>query len=146
MQKLLDLQGAKKIYVTGSAGGNIPVKMNGNLFEITNGGMNAEQSGQIIYATTPEERAAANQGLRTTYEALSNFLYVELLSSINMSPDGNSTITIKIKGSNPDYQSGRPVELNLNVQQNLLDLMRSLTISSDIEQIISEKALQKREK
>ncbi len=146
LQKLLDLQGAKKIYATGSAGGNIPVKMNGNLFEITNGGMNAEQSGQIIYATTPEERAAANQGLRTTYEALSNFLYVELLSSINMSPDGNSTITIKIKGRNPDYQSGRPVELNLNVQQNLLDLMRSLTISSDIEQIISEKALQKREK
>ncbi len=146
LQKLLDLQGAKKIYATGSAGGNIPIKMNGQLFEVNDGGINAEQSGQIIYATTPEERAAANQGLRTTYEALSNFLYVELLSSINMSPDGNSTMTIKIKGSNPDYQSGRPIELNLNVQQNLLDLMRSLTIPSDIEQIITEKALQKRKK
>ena len=146
LQKLLDLQGAKKIYVTGSAGGNIPIKMNGKLFEITNGGMNAEQSGQIIYATTPEERAAANQGLRTTYEALSNFLYVELLSSMNMNPDGNSTMTIKIKGNNPDYQNGRPIELNLNVQQNLLDLMRSLSISSNIEQIVSEKALQKRKK
>ena len=120
--------------------------MNGKLFEIKDAGINAEQSGQIIYATTPEERAAANQGLRTTYEALSNFLYVELLSSINMSPDGNSTMTIKIKGNNPDFRSGRPIELNLNVQQNLLDLMRSLSISSNIEQIISEKALQKRGK
>ncbi len=146
LQKLLDLQGAKKIYATGRAGGNIPIKMNGKLFEIKDAGINAEQSGQIIYATTPEERAAANQGLRTTYEALSNFLYVELLSSINMSPDGNSTMTIKIKGNNPDFRSGRPIELNLNVQQNLLDLMRSLSISSNIEQIISEKALQKRGK
>jgi hypothetical protein len=146
LQKLLDLQGAKKIYATGNAGGNIPVKMNGNLFEITKGGMNAEQSGQIIYATTPEERAAANQGLRTTYEALSNFLYVELLSTINMAKDGKSTITIQLKGTNPDFQGGRAIELNLNVEQNLLDLMRSISISSNIEQIITEKALQKHKK
>jgi hypothetical protein len=146
LQKLLDLQGTKKIYATGSAKGAIPIKINGSLFEITDGGMNAEQSGQIIYATTPEERAAANQGLRTTYEALSNFLYVELLSSINMTPDGNSTMTIKIKGTNPEFQAGRPIELNLNIQQNLLDLMRSLSVSSDIEQMITEKALQKRKK
>jgi hypothetical protein len=142
LQKLLDLQGTKKIYATGNAGGSIPIKINGNFFEITDGGMKAEQSGQIIYATTPEERAAANQGLRTTYEALSNFLYVELVSSINMAPDGKSTITIQLKGTNPDFRNGQPIELNLNVQQNLLDLMRSLSISSNIEQIISERALQ----
>ena len=146
LQKLFDMQGAKKIYATGSMGGNIPINMNGQLFEINGGEISAEQSGQIIYATTPEERAAANQGLRIVYEALSNFLYAELLSSINMSPDGNSTMTVKVKGANPDYQSGRPIELNLNVQQNLLDLMRSLSVSSDIEQVISDKALQKRKK
>ena len=120
--------------------------MNNETFEILNGGMNAEQSGQIIYATTPEERAAANQGLRTTYEALSNFLYVQLVSSINMAPNGQSVITIHLKGSNPDFQAGRPVELNLNVQQNMLDLMRTLSISSNIDQIISEKSLQLQKK
>ncbi|MEI7708056.1 MAG: YdbH domain-containing protein [Chlorobium sp.] len=146
LQKLLDLQGTKKLYATGTVRGNIPVKMKNEVFAITNGGMNAEQSGQIIYATTPEERAAANQGLRTTYEALSNFLYVELLSSINMAPDGKSAITIKLRGSNPDFQGGRPIELNLNVEQNLLDLMRSLSISSNVEQIITEKALKMQKK
>jgi len=146
LQKILDLQGTKKIYATGTIKGEIPVKMNNETFEILNGGMNAEQSGQIIYATTPEERAAANQGLRTTYEALSNFLYVQLVSSINMAPDGQSVITIHLKGSNPDFQAGRPVELNLNVQQNMLDLMRTLSISSNIDQIISEKSLQLQKK
>jgi Dicarboxylate transport len=142
LQKMLDLQGTKKIYATGTVKGKIPVKIKNETFEILDGGMNAEQSGQIIYATTPEERAAANQGLRTTYEALSNFLYVQLASSISMAPNGQSVITVNLKGSNPDFQAGRPVELNLNVQQNLLDLMRTLSISSNVEQIISEKSLQ----
>lgn len=146
LQKLLDMQGTKKIYATGTVRGNIPVKMKNDLLEIMDGGMNAEQSGQIIYATTPEERAAANQGLRTTYEALSNFLYVQLVSSINMKPDGRSVITIQLKGTNPDFQNGRPIELNLNVEQNLLDLMRTLSISSNIEQVISEKALKMQKK
>lgn len=146
LQKLLELQGTSKLYATGMVMGTIPIKMSGELFEIMKGGMNAEQSGQIIYATTPEERAAANQGLRATYEALSNFLYVELLSTITMAPDGKSIIAIQLKGNNPDFQGGRPVELNLKVEQNLLDLMRSLSIASDIEQSISEKALQQRKK
>ncbi|WP_449258463.1 intermembrane phospholipid transport protein YdbH family protein [Chlorobium limicola] len=141
LQKLLDLQGTKKVYATGTIGGSIPVTMTDQIIEINDGAMNAESNGQIIYATSPEERAAANQGLRTTYEALSNFLYVELLSSISMAPDGKSLITIRLKGNNPEFQAGRPVELNLNVEQNLLDLMRSLTIPTNVEQIISEKAL-----
>jgi len=146
LQKLLDLQGTSKLYATGNVMGKIPVKINGELFEIMNGEVNAEQSGQIIYATTPEERAAANEGLRFTYEALSNFLYAKLLSSITMAPDGYSVITIKLRGSNPEFKNGRPVELNLKVEQNLLDLMQSLSISSNIEQSISEKVLQRQKK
>jgi hypothetical protein len=141
IQKLLDLQGTKKIYATGAIKGTLPVKIKDQVFEILDGDMAAEENGQIIYATTPEERAAANQGLRTTYEALSNFLYAELFSSITMAPDGKSHINIQLKGANPDYQAGRPIELNLNIEQNLLDLMRSLSISGNIEQVISEKAL-----
>jgi hypothetical protein len=142
LQKLLDLQGVRKIYATGTVRGKIPVIMKEQTFEIPEGGMDAEQSGQIIYSTTPEERAAANQGLRFTYEALANFLYNELISSITMAPDGKSVITLQLKGHNPDFQNGRPVHLNLNIEQNLLDLFRSLSISTNVEQVISEKALQ----
>ncbi len=144
IQKLLDLQGSKKIYATGYIKGNIPVKIKNEAFEILDGKLTSEQNGQIIYATSLEERAAANPALRITYEALTNMLYAQLLSSITMSADGKSLMTIQLKGTNPDFQHGRPVELNLSVQQNLGDLMRSLSISSDIEQSISDKALQKK--
>jgi len=143
IQKLLDLQGSKKIYATGRIKGDIPVTIKNNSFEIVDGKVTAEDQGQIIYATSLEERTAANPALRITYEALSNLLYSQLLSSINMSGDGKSLMTIQLKGTNPDFQRGRPVEMNLSVQQNLSDLMRSLSISSDIEQSISDKALKK---
>ncbi|TCD47443.1 YdbH domain-containing protein [Chlorobium sp. N1] len=142
LQKLLDMQGTRKLYATGTLIGDVPVEMDGALFTITDGGMHSEQSGQIIYATTPEERAAANPGLRITYEALTNFLYIQLTSSLDMRPNGDSVIAVHLKGNNPDYQGGRPVELNLTIRQNLLDLMKSLSISTDIERSISEKALQ----
>jgi len=144
IQKLLDLQGSKKIYATGHIKGDIPVKIKNDTFEILDGKLTSEQNGQIIYATSLEERTAANPALRITYEALSNMLYAQLLSSINMSADGKSLMTIQLKGTNPDFQHGRPVELNLSVQQNLGDLMRSLSISSDIEQSISDKAFKKK--
>lgn len=143
LQKLLDLQGTKKIFATGTVRGRIPVVLDGESFSIPDGGVDAERSGKIIYTTTPEERAAANAGMRITYEALGNFLYSELVSSITMSPDGQSRISLQLKGYNPEFQNGRPVNLNLNIEQNLLDLFRSLSISSGIEQEISEKALRK---
>ncbi len=146
LQKLLDMQGMKKIFATGSIKGRIPVIMNDGVFEIPTGSIDADQTGKIIYSTTAEERAAANESMRFTYEALSNFLYSELISSISMTPDGQSLIRLELKGVNPSFQGGRPVHLNLNVEQNLLDLLKSLAISTNIEQAISEKALQKQSK
>ncbi len=143
LQELLNLQGMKKIYATGTLEGKIPVVMKNGLFAISAGNMNASTTGKIVYATTPEERAAANESMRITYEALSDFFYSELLSSITMTPDGESLIRLQLKGSNPSFQDGRPVHLNINLEQNLLDLLRSLTIATNIEQAISEKALQK---
>ena len=146
LQKLLEMQGTSKILATGTIRGRIPVMLDGDSFSIPSGDMSAERSGQIVYSSTPEERAATNPGMRMTYEALGNFLYSSLLSSINMTADGESRISIQLKGYNPDFQEGRPVNINLNIEQNLLKLFRSLSISSGIEQSITEKALRKRQK
>ncbi|RXK84355.1 hypothetical protein EST62_09910 [Chlorobaculum sp. 24CR] len=143
IQSLLDLQGASKLSATGTIRAAIPVVLDNGAFSIPDGSMDAEKNGLIVYSSTPEERAAAGAGLRLTYEALGNFFYSELVSTITMTPDGDSRISIQLKGRNPEFQNNRPVNLNLNIEQNLLDLFRSLTLSSDIEQAISEKVLEK---
>ena len=143
LQKLLELQGTSKIQATGTIRGRLPVVLDGESFSIPDGLMDAERSGKIIYSSTPEERATANAGMRMTYEALGNFHYASLLSSITMTTDGNSRIALQLKGYNPEFQNGRPVNLNLNIEQNLLDLFRSLSISSGIEEVLLEKAARK---
>lgn len=141
IQKLLDLQGTKKLSATGTLRATIPVRVDGRAFSIPEGIMNAESNGIIIYESTPEERTMAGAGMRLTYEALGNFNYSELLSTISMQPDGSSLMSVKLKGRNPDFQNNREVNLNLNIEQNLLDLFRSLSISSDIEESISRNTL-----
>lgn len=145
IQSLLDLQGASKLSATGTIRAEIPLLLDNDAFSIPEGSMDAETKGRIIYSTTPEERAAAGAGMRLTYEALDNFFYSKLLSTITMKPNGDSVISIKLKGRNPNFQNNRPVNLNLTIQQNLLDLFKSLTLSSDIEQAITEKVLKKSE-
>lgn len=143
IQELINLQGLKKVTTSGTLSGKIPIKMNGPLFEVHQGAMNAEEDGRIIYNASEEEIAIAHESLKTTYSALSDFHYNELQASMDIEPDGESIIQLRLKGFNPSFQEGRPVHLNLNVEQNLLDLLRSFTISTNIEEAISEKTLQK---
>ncbi len=145
IQDLINLQGLTRVFTTGNVAGRIPVSIDGPAFEVRQGAMNAEQNGTIIYAVSTEEMQAAHESLKTTYAALSDFHYTELKAAINIEPDGESLMQLQLKGYNPDFQNGREVHLNLNVEQNLLDLLRSLTISTHVEQAISEKALQRRE-
>lgn len=140
LQSLIELQGNDRLSATGAIGGSIPVKMSQGRISVAEGRLLAEKGGRIVYLTTPAERQIANPGLKTTYEALSNFFYIELSSLLAMDPEGNSRITLQLRGSNPDFQAGRRVELNLTIEQNLLELMQSLTIPAGVEQLIMEQA------
>ncbi len=144
IQELINHQGLTKVTTSGTLTGNLPIKLDGPLFRIHQGKMSAEKEGRIIYTASEEETAMAHESLKTAYSALSDFHYNELQASIDMEPDGQSVIGLQVKGSNPSFQEGRPVHFNLNVEQNLLDLLRSLTISTNIEEAISEKAFREK--
>lgn len=138
IQELITLQGIRQLYTTGTVGGNIPVKAEGGTFAIHDANLSAEEKGTIVYKATPQELAMGQAGLQTTYSALSDFRYTLLSSDLEVAPNGDSTLRLRIEGSNPSFQAGRPVEINLNLRQNLLDLLRSLTISTQIEEALSQ--------
>lgn len=137
IQELITMQGVRQLYTTGTVGGTIPVKAEGGTFTIHDANLSAEEKGTIVYKATPQELAMSQAGLQTTYSALSDFRYTLLSSDLEVAPDGDSTLRLRIEGSNPSFQAGRPVEINLNLRQNLLDLLRSLTISTQIEEALS---------
>ena len=61
---------------------------------------------------------------------------------INAQADGNTKLGIHLKGQNPSYENGRPIEFNLNVEQNILKLLQSLSMSNRISERL-EKKIQK---
>ncbi|TNJ36923.1 intermembrane phospholipid transport protein YdbH family protein [Prosthecochloris vibrioformis] len=138
IQDLITMQGVRQLYTTGTVGGTIPVSVQGGQFAIQDANLSAEEKGTIVYKASPQELSMSQPGLQTTYSALSDFRYTLLSSDLEVAPDGDSTLRLRIEGSNPSFQAGRPVEINLNLRQNLLDLLRSLTISTQIEEALSQ--------
>jgi hypothetical protein len=52
--------------------------------------------------------------------------------------DGTLDLAARLEGKNPDWQQGRPVHLNLTVQENIPVLLKSLRIVQGIEQSLQE--------
>ncbi len=64
-------------------------------------------------------------------EALSNLQDETLKVNAESTVKGDLTLRVELKGHNPDWQSGRPVHSNLNLQENLPMLLRSLCVADD---------------
>ena len=88
--------------------------------------------------------AESNQQMRFVLDALSNFHYHTLQVSADSTPKGDVTLHVMLQGANPDWQSGRPVHLNLNVQENIPTLLRSLRLADELGEALGKK-LQQRE-
>jgi hypothetical protein len=52
-------------------------------------------------------------------QALSNFQYNELTLTLDREPGGDTVALLHVKGQNPNFYDGYPVELNLNISGKL---------------------------
>ncbi|MCV6576000.1 MAG: YdbH domain-containing protein, partial [Cohaesibacter sp.] len=75
-------------------------------------------------------------------EALSNYHYEKLDSSLSYDDSGYLQMGVKMQGKNPDMDNGRPIHLNLNVSDNIPNLIKSLQASRLITDAIGTKIQQ----
>ena len=61
---------------------------------------------------------------------LKNFQYEDLKIDTNLNEKGDLILNLVISGSNPEELKGQPIILNVNIEQNLLDLVESMTIAN----------------
>jgi hypothetical protein len=52
-------------------------------------------------------------------QALSNFQYSDLTLTVSRESGGDTVALMQVKGRNPDFYGGHPVEFNLNVSGKL---------------------------
>jgi len=140
LNRLLTLEEFEAIEVSGTVGAELPVTIVGDSLTITQGRLFGEPPGGVIrYRPGSEPDEADTSGIGFVTLALSNFKYETLTSEIDYSADGDLKLQLQLTGKNPDLESNRPVILNLGVENNVPQMLKSLRAARSVEDILEQR-------
>lgn len=148
LAEIVKTQQFKDITASGRMDGNIPVEINKAGVFIENGAfINQVRSGTIQYRPTAgTDRLKQNPLTGIALDALKDFHYSYLSADVNFTPEGTLSINLRLKGTSPELKTNRPVHLNINTEQNLLSLLKSLRYAQGISDNIDKKVRRQYEK
>ena len=138
LQFMADMARLEQVKVTGALSGTVPVEVMGSAISADAGQLESDQPGVIRYQSTVS--GDPDSGLNVATRALSNLEYESLTSKVSYSENGDLVLKMRLKGINPDMDPLQPVILNLSVENNIPQLLRSLQAARDIEQIIESRS------
>jgi len=135
--RLADLE---SVDISGSVSGDIPVTIRGNVVVIDNGQLeNDPPGGTIRYGGGAADIVDDSSRLGVVTRTLRNFEYSALTSRVDYSQEGDLKLRMRLTGVNPDVDPTQPVILNLNVDNNVPQLLRSLQATRSIEDILEKR-------
>lgn len=139
LKRLLTLEEFEAIEVSGTVGAELPVTLEGSSLTVTEGRLFGEPPGGVIrYHSASEPVATDTSSIGFVTLALSNFRYETLTSEINYNTDGDLNLQLQLTGKNPDLDTNRPVVLNLGVENNVPQMLRSLRAARTVEDILEQ--------
>jgi hypothetical protein len=147
--KILQLEASQGIYGTGYINGELPFDVTSTGLFIKNGKISVQPpGGKLQYKANERVKnlAKANANMAMLLQALTDFNYTELDADADYDPDGKLVMKVRLKGANPEFQQGRPVHLNVNVEENVLQLIRSIQLGDRISEKIGERVLERKQK
>ncbi|WP_027251336.1 intermembrane phospholipid transport protein YdbH family protein [Photobacterium halotolerans] len=131
LKKLMDLFNPENVELTGSLDGLLPIRIvsgnpvieKGALFSRSPGGVLRYKEGTSI---DDNVRAGGENSLKVITRILRNYQYDSLAVDIDYSKEGQLNASARFKGRNPHFQNGRPVNINLNIEDDIPALIKTL--------------------
>jgi hypothetical protein len=111
---------------TGTLEGTLPLRQRGTNVRIENGQLRATRPGVLRYRAEVGSAAAAEQQsqLGVVFGALENLEYETLELGVSGDTAQELNVAVRVVGRNPNFENGRPVHLNVNVEAQLGDLVK----------------------
>jgi hypothetical protein len=110
---------------------------------VQDGSVEARPPGGVIryrpVTAAGQSVSSLNSNMETVLQALSDFHYNVLAMSVQYQEDGNLLLNSRLEGQNPGWQNGRPVHFNLNVQENIPALLKTLETVTRVEEALTER-------
>ncbi|VXC75553.1 Dicarboxylate transport [Pseudomonas sp. 8Z] len=146
----LDLQALFRAYpAEGLAGsglidGTLPVRL-GQGVSIEQGHIEARTPGGQLRFDSPRIRAMgqANPGMKLVTDALEDFHYDLLSSSLDYAPSGTLRLGMRLHGQNPAIEQGRPIHFSINLEEDVPTLLASLQLTDKVSDIIQQRIQQR---
>ena len=132
---MVALQQDEDIQALGILEGELPVTMADGRIIIEKGYLRAlAPGGSIRYAANEASQAlaASSPELGLALDLLSDFQYQVLSAEVELDKEGNLLLGLSLSGKNPAQYEGRPINFNINLEQNLDPLLQSLRLSDKL--------------
>jgi len=128
LTEITKLQQLENIDANGSISGDLPLVISKDGVTIPKGILASNNPGGVIRYQAKEALKNAALGGQTSilFNILNNFIYHQLAANVLYDEKGNLELLLKLKGRNPEYDNGRPINLNINLEQNILSLLESI--------------------
>jgi len=148
LAEIVETQQLESIEVTGRVDGTIPIEISDQGLSIEHGALvNAVRAGTIRYnPAAGSEQLKQNPLTAIALDALKDFRYSHLSADVNFVPDGTLTVDLQLQGTSPELDTERPVHLNINTEQNLTALLKSLRFAQGVSDRIDNKVRRQYEK
>jgi hypothetical protein len=125
------------IDIEGSVSGVLPATVSMDLFTIDKGLLSCDDPGGAIrYHAGDSGEENSQLGLAT--RALSNFEFETLTSEVTYNENGDLILGMRMEGVNPEMDPNQPVVLNLNLENNVPEMLRSLQATRSIQEIFEK--------
>ena len=137
---LIREQSVEEVVATGTLSGEVPILIDAAGLSVVDGRVYAaEPGGKIQYKGDIEALSIAAGPAGFVFEALQDFNYSSMNIFPEYTPDGTLTMRLEIRGNNPEVEQGRPINFNINLEQNLLKLRESVRYTDGLNDEIDEK-------
>ncbi len=144
LTRLFEVYPAEGLSGQGTLDGRFPVSLVDGQLVIEGGQLQARQPGGTLRYQDDRlrELAANNPNMQQLASALEDFHYRVLASDVSYDQQGTLVLGLRLEGSNPNFQGGRLVNLNINLEEDIPALLTSLQLSGQVSDIIKERVQQ----
>ncbi len=138
LAKMVKVKQSSGLDVSGLIDGELPIGVSAEGLFIKHGYFdNAGRKGYIRYQSKASGRTVPTNSLSTiVLKALQDFEYNKLTANLTYMPDGALSVKLKMRGISPALGKKQRVELNINTEQNVKVLLKSLRYTQGLDEKI----------
>ncbi|MCW3148393.1 YdbH domain-containing protein [Stutzerimonas stutzeri] len=126
---------------TGSIDGTLQLQYTPAGLTIDAGNLAAREPGGVLRFRSPKIDALGqtNPAMKLVADALHDFHYDLLSSDVRYDENGKLRLGLRLHGSNPTLEGGRPINFSINLEEDIPALLTSLQLSDRVSETIQRR-------